>query len=95
MENLIPQDTQRRSLFREVNERIRGIAAGFAVAGESYDVFCECGRRDCVERLSVPAEVYDRIRGDARIYLVRPGHEELVEGHVLDSADAYSVVLAT
>ena len=95
MDNGIPQHRQRRSLFREVNERIRGIAAGFSVGGESYDVFCECGRRDCVERLAVPVEVYDRIRRDARIYLVRSGHEELVDGHVLNSTGAYSIVLAT
>ena len=93
METFIPQDNQRRSLFREVNEGIRGISAGFAVTGESYDVFCECGRRDCVERLAVPAEVYNRIRRDARIYLVRSGHEALLDGHVLNSTGAYSVVL--
>jgi predicted NBD/HSP70 family sugar kinase len=95
METITPTDTQRRSLFREVNERIRGITESFAVADESYDVFCECGRRGCVERLAVPTAVYDRIRGDARIYLVRSGHEALLGGHVLDAADAYSVVLAT
>jgi hypothetical protein len=78
-----------------VNERIRGVAAGFTVVGESYDVFCECGRRDCVERLAVPTEVFDRIRGDARIYLVRSGHEDLLGGHVLNSTGAYSVVLAS
>jgi diaminopimelate decarboxylase len=77
-----------------VNERIRGIAKGFAVSGESYDVFCECGRRDCVERLAVPTEVNDRIRGDARIYLVRSGHEALLDGHVLNSNGSYSLVLA-
>ena len=78
-----------------MNERIRGITESFAVVDESYDVFCECGRRGCVERLAVPAEVYDRIRNDARIYLVRSGHEALIEGQVLNSAGAYTVVLAT
>jgi hypothetical protein len=94
LENLVPKHTHRRSLFREVNNRIRGISAGFAVTDESYDVFCECGRRGCVERLAVPSDVYDRIRNDARVYLVRSGHESPLDGHVLSSTLAYSVVLA-
>jgi hypothetical protein len=87
-------DRGRRSLFREVNERIRGIAKNFAVADEAYEVFCECGRPGCIERLAVPADVYDRIRRDAHIYLVRSGHE-VVGGHVLKSTGAYAVVFAT
>ena len=94
MDDTTPPDGQRRNLFREVNERIRGVAEGFAVADESYEVFCECSRPGCVERLAVPAEVYDRIRRDSRIYLVRSGHE-LLGGHVLDSTSAYAVVLTT
>ena len=77
-----------------MNERIRGLTENFAVADESYEVFCECGRPGCVERLAVPADVYDRIRRDARIYLVRSGHE-VVGGQVLNSAGAYAVVFAT
>jgi hypothetical protein len=94
LDTTTPHDRQRRSLFREVNERIRGVAKNFTVADESYEVFCECGRPGCVERLAVPAEVYDRIRSDARVYLVRSGHEVL-GGHVLSSTAAYAVVLAT
>jgi hypothetical protein len=77
-----------------VNERIRRVCASFAVENESYGVFCECGRRDCVERLVVPTEIYERARDDARIYLVRPGHEEEYGDRVLDSHAAFSVVLA-
>jgi hypothetical protein len=94
MEDTTPHVRQRRSLFREVNERIRGIAKNFTVEDESYEVFCECGRPGCVERLAVPSDVYDRIRGDARIYLVRSGHE-VIGGCVLNSTGAYAVVVAT
>ena len=61
---------------------------GFAVADDSYEVFCECSRPGCVERLAVPAEVYDRIRSDARIYLVRSGHE--VRGELPNDLGALS-----
>ena len=94
LENLVPQHTQRRSLFRELNERIRGISVGFAVTDESYDVFCECGRLDCDERVEVPTEIYERARGDGRLYVVRPGHEPAYADRVLAADAAYSVVVA-
>ena len=78
-----------------MNERIRTIAAGFAVVGDSYDIFCECGRLGCVERLAVPSEIYERVRGDTHIYLVRSGHETSSDGHVLNSTGAYSVVFSS
>ena len=84
----------RRTLFREVNERICGVASGFAVLSDRYDLFCECGRADCVERLVVPADIYARARNDGRIYLVRPGHEFSQDDQVLDHRRAYSVVFA-
>jgi hypothetical protein len=84
----------RRSLFREVNERICGVTSGFTVLSDRYDLFCECGRADCLERLVVPAEIYARARHDGRIYLVRPGHESSQEDQVLEIRRAYSVVFA-
>jgi hypothetical protein len=90
----ISPELLRRSLFREVNERICGVASAFTVLSDRYDLFCECGRADCVERLVVPAEIYARARDDGRIYLVRPGHEFSQEDQVLDHRRAYSVVLA-
>jgi hypothetical protein len=78
-----------------VNERIRLVVAGFAVTSERYELFCECGRLDCEERFEVPVEIYDRACCDARVYVVRPGHEYLQADRVLAANDAYSIVFSS
>ena len=77
-----------------MNERIRLVVAGFAVTSDRYELFCECGRLDCEERFEVPVEIYDHARRDARVYVVRPGHEYLQADRVLAANDAYSILVA-
>jgi hypothetical protein len=68
----------RRSLLREVNERIHEVNGGFMRLGgipDWVDVFCECGRTACLERVRVPSGLYEDIRNDEGHFLVAPGHE--------------------
>jgi hypothetical protein len=90
----ISPELQRRSLFQEVNERISVVIAGFVVRDDRYQLFCECGRFDCVERVEVPTEIYDHARHDGRIYLVRPGHEASGDDRLLAANAGYCVVYA-
>jgi hypothetical protein len=65
-------------LLREVNERIREVNGGFVLLGgtpEWVDVFCECGRTECLDRVRVPSGLYEEIRGLEEHFLVAPGHE--------------------
>jgi hypothetical protein len=85
-------ELRKRSLFREVNERIRGINAEFDVLGESYEVLCECGLDGCVERVEVPARVFEEVRTDGARFLVTRGHEQPEHEHVLSHNGKYAIV---
>jgi hypothetical protein len=85
------QDTaQNRSLFREVNERIREVNAAFGLGPSSYELVCECSHNDCMERLEIPGEVYEQVRVTADRYLVAAGHERA--DRVVVGADEYRVI---
>jgi hypothetical protein len=75
-----------------VNERIREINAGLGDSPESSEVYCECGRLDCLERLEVPSELYERVRRDEGLFVVRTGHEPIGEARVAAVGDTYRVI---
>jgi hypothetical protein len=43
---------------------------------ESIHVFCECGQSGCLERVHLPAAVYEEIRRQEGSFLVSNGHED-------------------
>jgi hypothetical protein len=63
------------AVFREVNERIEGLAETFDLKTQSLDLICECGDAACVERLSMTHAEYEEIRSEAHQFAVHPGHE--------------------
>ncbi len=81
------------ALFREVNEQVEALNRTFAVAVEdSFEIVCECAELTCLERLAVPVGTYERIRGDALLFFVKPGHEVGDVEDVVERAPAYTVV---
>ena len=73
------------AVFREINERIEELAAGFKV-GEGLDLICECGDASCVSRIKMGNKEYEALRSDATTFAVVSGHEipdveEIVERH--------------
>jgi hypothetical protein len=82
--------TPNRSLFREVNERIRDVNETFSLRSGSYELVCECDACSCMTRVDVPRDVYETVRLSADRFLVIAGHEH--EDRVVDGTDAYSVV---
>jgi hypothetical protein len=84
--------TQKRPLFREVNERIREVNVLFDPERSSEILLCECSRSDCSVRLEVPADVYDVVRTEGHRFLVAPGHEEPEREEVVAGAPSYLVV---
>ncbi len=79
------------ALFREVNERVADVNREFGVSGEGEFV-CECGYRDCTERVTLPLDEYRRIRGDGAMFFLRPGHEILDVEDVVEQHEGYVVV---
>jgi len=76
------------ALFREVNERVEGLA------GDSprIDFVCECGDLDCLERLELTRTTYEQVRSDPRRFVVAPGHENPDVERVVARLEGYLVV---
>jgi hypothetical protein len=72
-------DRQRRigeneALFRHVNERVKDVNRSFSLVLDHGDYLCECGDERCVERITLTAEQYERVRDDPTHFVVIPGH---------------------
>lgn len=81
------------AVFREVNERIKALQASFAVDERlPLNLVCECDRLDCAEQLSVHVDTYEKVRSDATLFFVRPGHEDGSVEEVVDSGSDYMIV---
>jgi len=79
-------------LFREFNERIEEAAKGLDVDGHVFEFICECSDTDCVVRLRLTLELYERVRSDPTQFVVAPGHEAPSIETVVTRTDAYEIV---
>jgi len=76
-----------QSLFREINERIRTIAAS------DYTQFlCECPDIGCAEAIGIPIAEYEQIRLVPTRFIVRPGHVIHDVERVVEREAGYVVV---
>jgi hypothetical protein len=78
------------ALAREVNERIESLAR--KSWNREIEILCECGDEDCTVQLPVSLDEYERVREDATLFLVIPGHEAPDVEDVVDSFDRSDVV---
>jgi hypothetical protein len=81
------------ALFRVVNEQLESLNDTFTVQTDTFQIVCECGKRDCVEQLAVPPEDYTRIRSDPTLFFVLPGHQDTTsEAVVEEQREKYVIV---
>ena len=74
-------------LFREINERIRILAA------DNYSCFlCECANLNCIETIEVPLWEYEQVRRVPTHFVVRPEHVIREVELVVASGPGYVVV---
>jgi hypothetical protein len=64
----------RQALRRDVNKRISGLGAGSDA--ETVEIFCECGRTRCADRIRIGTDAYEQVRTSAARFVVAAGHEE-------------------
>ncbi len=86
----MPQAYQRSSVFREVNERIRELSAGWGDA-QPVGFICECDDPACTAPVDLTLAAYDAIRSAPERLVVLPGHEPR-RGEVVTRDDGYVVV---
>jgi hypothetical protein len=80
------------ALFREVNERVKGITDGFGARLEEAEFVCECGNDSCTDRVRMRVEEYEQLRADPTHFAVRPGHEIPDVERVVDRRGDYVIV---
>lgn len=70
---------QRRALneaaFRRINERIRSVNESFAPVSGQFSIVCECDDQNCIDQIGVASDIYEQVREDATLFIVRSGHE--------------------
>ena len=62
------------ALFREVNERVRAIAAVHGDDEHVYEFFCECSNADCTFHLRATVTQYEAVRAHGDRFLISPEH---------------------
>jgi hypothetical protein len=70
----------RNQIFvREVNARVHEAAQALGDVSDEraqhFEVFCECSRKKCFERIVLTLREYEILRSDLRTFAVTPGHE--------------------
>ena len=80
------------AMFREVNDRLRGLNETFATLTDKVDLVCECGDRACVQRIEMPPSAYEALRADPMLFAVVPGHEAADVEEVIEHHGAYDIV---
>jgi hypothetical protein len=78
-------------LFRTVNEAIEQQALRFGGIDE-YEFICECGSRNCLDRITLTLRQYEHIRADGTRFFVAPGHANVEVEQVVEQAPRYHVV---
>jgi hypothetical protein len=79
------------ALFREVNERVRGVSREFGDP-EGVEFVCECGEASCTRRVRMSLAPYERMRADPALFVVLPGHELPDVETVVEQNEDYAVV---
>lgn len=79
------------ALFREVNERVAEVQGSLGDGG-TPEFVCECADDTCTERIAVPMGMYERVRNDSHLFLVRPGHQLPEVERVVETDERFLVV---
>ncbi len=62
------------ALFREVNERVRAVAAQHGGEPHVYQFFCECSNVDCTFQLEATIAEYESVRAAPHRFVIAPDH---------------------
>jgi hypothetical protein len=73
-------------------EARKGLRSAAGVRDDALDIFCECGRDECLGKVAVPFKVFFRARRHAGWFIVMAGHHADAIEEVVEAADAYWVV---
>jgi hypothetical protein len=73
-EEQLRRAARNQSIFREVNERLEGIAENFKEVAETAPFSCECADLGCIQMIDLSLNEYEAIRKEPNRFFVLPGH---------------------
>jgi hypothetical protein len=80
----------RQALRREVNKRIRDVAEPNESA--TLEVFCECGRVRCADRLRIAIDAYDEVLASEGRFVVTTHHDHDATQRLISRHHGFLVV---
>jgi len=81
------------AVFREVNERIQGLARLFRWReSELLDLVCECRKATCVQHIEMSQADYEALRAEDTHFALYPGHADPEIERVISSRTGYDIV---
>ena len=80
------------AMFREANERAKEWEERHGPDSEVELYFCECGKPDCLEKVSLRKADYERVRSDPRRFVIFPGHELPDVETVIERNEGWAIV---
>ena len=80
-----------QAIFREVNERVRGIYEAFDLTGR-LDLMCDCGSPSCTSKITMPSSDYEQVRADPLQFAIVPGHQNHAVERVIAHEKTYMLV---
>jgi hypothetical protein len=78
------------ALFREVNERIAETTEHFGPG--TLEIVCECANPECIDRIELSPQVYERARQSDATFIVLIGHTDPQIERVVFQGDSYVFV---
>jgi hypothetical protein len=78
--------------FRDVNERI---VRNEAPTAQIFEIICECGDADCLERITVTHAEYEQARSDPTLFLAKTGHIKAEAENVVADQPGHQLVRKT
>jgi len=81
-----------QTLFREVNERLKGLAEAFQHVSDTSSFACECADLGCTAMMDLRLSEYEAVRSHPNQFAVLPGHVYPDVEVVVAEHDRYVIV---
>ena len=83
---------QNQLLFRAVNEQIVGMTENFRSDLSDINLVCECWTPSCTGTIRCRLEEFELLDRTGNMFIVLPGHEDLLVEDVVNASNGYVVV---
>lgn len=80
----------RQVLRQEVNKRIRTVTE--SNESETIEIFCECGRVRCADRLRIEVDIYDEVLASRGHFVVTTHHDHDATQRLISRHHGFLVV---